>query len=420
MSTPSESALAKRAARGLNRAAVVDGNFVELVRGLPAGRRRRPADHEEIAPGSRLTAGEFMAIFRCQLQSRHLDLQAREMRARNEGFYTIGSSGHEANAALGYLCRTTDPAFLHYRSGGFMMARLAKNQACDPVYETCLSLAASSEDPVSGGRHKVWGSDRQLWVLPQTSTIASHLPKAVGTAIGLEQAIRLKRPLPVPADSVVVCSFGDASTNHATALAGFNAAQWAAYQRLPVPVLFVCEDNGIGISVRTPAGWVEASFSHREGLDYFAADGESLPEAFEIAARALEHCRRRRRPTFLHLKVPRLLGHAGTDWEGDYMEMAAIEANEARDPLLSAARLAAASGCLAPSEILELYEQTRTRVARAAERAARRPRLTDAPTVVASLAPLDVEAVHAEAARPPDAEARLAAFGGAGRLPEAG
>jgi 2-oxoisovalerate dehydrogenase E1 component len=34
VSTPSESALAKRAARGLNRAAIVDANFVAFVRGL--------------------------------------------------------------------------------------------------------------------------------------------------------------------------------------------------------------------------------------------------------------------------------------------------------------------------------------------------------------------------------------------------
>jgi 2-oxoisovalerate dehydrogenase E1 component len=420
VSTPSESALAKRAARGLNRAAIVDANFTAEVGSLAEGEPRRPADHEPIAPGSRLTAGEFLELFRWQLLSRHLDLQAREMRARNEGFYTIGSSGHEANAAVGFVCRATDPAFLHYRSGGFMMARLAKEPGCDPVYETCLSLAASSEDPVSGGRHKVWGSRRELWVLPQTSTIASHLPKAVGTAIGLEQAIRLKRPLPIPADSIVICSFGDASTNHATALAGFNAAQWAAHQRLPVPVLFVCEDNGIGISVRTPGGWIESNFGRREHLDYFAADGTSLPEAFEMAARAADHCRRRRRPTFLHLRVPRLLGHAGTDWEGDYMELAAIEATEARDPLLSAARLAVSSGLLSPHETLELYEAARARVAEAAARAAARPRLVSAAEVMQPLAPLDAEAVHAEAARVPALDDRVAAFGGAARLPEAG
>jgi 2-oxoisovalerate dehydrogenase E1 component len=420
VSAPSEAALAKRAARGLNRAAVIDANFVAHVRALRPGAARAPGPHEPVAPGSRLTTGAFLELFRCQIQSRHLDLQAREMRARNEGFYTIGSSGHEANAALGFLSRETDPAFLHYRSGGFMMARLGKDPARDPVYETCLSLAASAEDPVSGGRHKVWGSDRKLWVLPQTSTIASHLPKAVGTAIGLEQAIRLKRPLPVPADSLVICSFGDASANHATALAGFNAAQWAAYQRLPVPVLFVCEDNGIGISVRTPAGWIEANFSRREGLDYFAADGASMPETFEMSARAIDHCRQRRRPTFLHLRVPRLLGHAGTDWEGDYLELAAIEANEARDPLLRAAELAVSSGCLAPDEVLSLYEETRARVAASAARAAQRPRLQTVAEVTVALAPLDVEAVHAEAARAPDPQSRAAAFGGEGKLPEAG
>jgi 2-oxoisovalerate dehydrogenase E1 component len=420
VSTPSESALAKRAARGLNRGAVIDANFLECVRALRPAGRARPASHELVSPVSRLAAGDFLQVFGCQLQSRHLDLQAREMRARNEGFYTIGSSGHEANAAVGFLCRETDPAFLHYRSGGFMMARLGKDPARDPVYETCLSLAASSEDPVSGGRHKVWGSDRTLWVLPQTSTIASHLPKAVGTAIGLEQAKRLRRPLPVPPDSIVLCSFGDASTNHATALAGFNAAQWAAYQRLPVPVLFVCEDNGMGISVRTPAGWVEQNFSRREGIDYFAADGTSLPETFEIAARAIEHCRLRRRPTFLHLKVPRLLGHAGTDWEGDYLELAAIEATEARDPLLVSARIAAECGMMSPAEILALYEDTRRRVADAAARAAQRPRLDAAVDVVASLAPLDPGAVHAEAGRQPEAALRSGAFGGEARLPEAG
>ena len=89
--------------------------------------------------------------------SRHLDLEARAMRGRGEGYYTIGSSGHEGNAVIGCLTRTTDPAFLHYRSGGFMMARAARPGG-DPALDTALSLAASADDPISGGRHKVWGS----------------------------------------------------------------------------------------------------------------------------------------------------------------------------------------------------------------------------------------------------------------------
>jgi len=131
------------------------------------------------------------------MQSRQIDLVAREMRARSEGFYTIGSSGHENNSVIGYLSRTTDPAFLHYRSGAFMMARSAKSDSIEPLHDAALSIAASSAEPISGGRHKVWGS-KELWVLPQTSTIASQLPKAMGTAIALEQAKRLQQDLPIP------------------------------------------------------------------------------------------------------------------------------------------------------------------------------------------------------------------------------
>ena len=238
MSARSDAGLARPSARAINRAAIVDRNFIDFLESWdePAA---APADPDAVMhPGSTLTGRVFLDLFRYQIQSRQIDLVAREMRARNEGFYTIGSSGHEGNAALGYLTRGDDPAFLHYRSGAFMMARGAKDPEADPVYDTALSLAASAEDPISGGRHKVWGN-RKLWVPPQTSTIASHLPKAVGAAIALEQAKRNRVEPPVSGDAIVICSFGDASANHSAAAGAFNAAQWTSFQGLPAPVLFV-------------------------------------------------------------------------------------------------------------------------------------------------------------------------------------
>ena len=65
-----------------------------------------------------------------------------------------------------------------------MMQRSKKLPHVPAVYNTLLSLIASEEDPIAGGRHKVWGS-KELFVPPQTSTIASHLPKAVGMALSL-------------------------------------------------------------------------------------------------------------------------------------------------------------------------------------------------------------------------------------------
>lgn len=223
--------------------------------------------------GTSLTVERAIALFIDQLRSRELDVAARRLRSGNRGYYTISSAGHEHNAVLGALLRPTDPAFLHYRSGPFMMARARQVDGCDPVGDTVLSLMAAADDPVSGGRHKVWGS-RRLWVVPQTSTIASHVPKATGFAFAHELAAAGGLGADLPVDSVVCCSFGDASSNHATALSGINAARYAFRLGGGVPVLFVCEDNGLGISVRTPRGWISSSFSGRPHLEYVRASGE--------------------------------------------------------------------------------------------------------------------------------------------------
>ena len=85
--------------------------------------------------------------------------------ARWEVEVTARSCGHEGNVVLGRLLRATDPTFLHYRSGALMAERFRHAPGSTPIFDILLSLVASSEDPASGGRHKVFGS-RRLWVPP--------------------------------------------------------------------------------------------------------------------------------------------------------------------------------------------------------------------------------------------------------------
>jgi 2-oxoisovalerate dehydrogenase E1 component len=403
--------------RQFNRAQVVDQNFSEFVREYDGPAGTAPAADQPVLPGSLLSARDFLELFESQLISRHLDLMARVLRVENKVFYTIGSSGHEGNAMVARLTRHTDPAFLHYRSGAFMAERFRKLPGMDPVMDSALSFAASQDDPASGGRHKVWGS-KPLWVLPQTSTIASHLPKALGTALAIEQAQRIGHKLPVPDDSIVICSFGDASSNHATAQCAFNTAQWTAYQKLKAPILFLCEDNGIGISVRTPGGWIEQNFSQRRDLDYFFADGLDLAGGYEQVARAVHHCRTRRRPTFLHLRTTRVMGHAGTDFEIEWRSIEELVDVEATDPLLRSAEIALASGLFGKEALLERYEAIRRRCFDAAEEADRRPKIESLDEVIAPLAPFTPDAVAQEAARVDYQARRIEVFGGEDKLPE--
>ncbi|MBW8775803.1 MAG: MFS transporter [Stenotrophomonas sp.] len=403
--------------RVLNRAEVCDANFLDAVRGWRGTPRTRPAPDAPILPGSTLSAAAFGELFDSQLASRQLDLMARVLRVQNKVFYTIGSSGHEGNALLARASRHTDPAFLHYRSGAFMAERSRQVPGIDPLRDAALSFAASADDPASGGRHKVWGS-KPLWVLPQTSTIASHLPKALGTALAIESGKRLGHALPIPADSIVLCSFGDASANHATAQTAFNTAMWSAYQKLPAPLLFVCEDNGLGISVKTPDGWIAERFSRQPGLDYFFADGLDLATGHAQVQAAVDHCRRTRRPTFLHLRTTRLMGHAGTDFEVEWRALPELCAAEAQDPLLRSAQIAMESGWMDAAAIEVAYETMRARCMAAAADAEARPKLQSLQEVMAPLAPYTPAAVQAEARREVPAGTREALYGGVETLPE--
>ena len=421
MSATNTATTAPRPKFNLNRGQVVDENFLAFVRSWPQGSgsaiRRDP--QEPLVSGTTMTCRDAIELFESQVIARHQDLESRAMRARNEGFYTIGSAGHEGNAVVGRLTRHTDMAFLHYRSGAFMAERARKIPALDFTRDTMLSFAASREEPIAGGRHKVWGSV-ELSVPPQTSTIASQLPKAVGTALSLRRAHRLKVDSGRPADSIVVCSFGDASVNHAVAQTAFNASAWSTFQKIPMPILFVCEDNGIGISVPTPKDWIATSMSNRPGIAYFHANGLDLVDAHRGAAQAVDYCRAHQSPVFLHLSVVRMLAHAGSDAETEYHTWEEIESAEARDPLLATARLLLSEQAMTPPDLLELYESVRMRVRTASNYAVTTSKLTSAAEIVAPLAPYTPAEVLKESRRLPDHAERVRIFGGADQLPEKG
>src|SRR5215831_11314646 len=81
----------------------LDRRFLGAVAELPAPPR---ADEPECLAGTAphatvpLNDEQLLALFDAQAGSRHLDLAARYLRAEGRGFYTIGSAGHEANAAV--------------------------------------------------------------------------------------------------------------------------------------------------------------------------------------------------------------------------------------------------------------------------------------------------------------------------------
>jgi 2-oxoisovalerate dehydrogenase E1 component len=410
----------------------LDERFRAELAGLQAA--EPPGDPDEpVRTGSTLTGAVAREIFEAQLASRHLDLAARWLRSFDEGFYTIGSSGHEGNAAVAVAVGPGDPALLHYRSGGFYCARAAQVPGTDPLRDVLRGLVASVHEPIAGGRHKVFGN-ADLRIVPTTSTIASHLPRAVGLAYAVQAGIG--RPEDgaeaddeagtgsrdrFADDAIVVCSFGDASVNHASATAAFNAAGWYDHGGQSLPLLFVCEDNGLGISVASPEGWVPTSLRSWPGLKYLEADGCDAAAAYDAAVEAVTHVRTERRPAVLRLTMVRLMGHAGADAEVAYRTPAQIAADLGRDPLVATARLLIQSGVATPGELVGRYDEIGWEVRRIAEEVLAEPKLASAAEVTAPLAPrrpVRVTRAIGACAATLDGAGEERRSGSAGKLPE--
>ena len=151
-------------------------------------RGRSPA----LAPGpSSLTAERLDRLFDAQLASRHLDHAARWLRGQGHGFYTIGSAGHEANAlvaaaaaAHGSGAAALPVGRLLPRPGtaGPRARRRARRAPRAP------RRPPTSRSPAAGTRSSATPISA---IIPQTSTIASHLPRALGVAFAIARAARV-------------------------------------------------------------------------------------------------------------------------------------------------------------------------------------------------------------------------------------
>ena len=141
---------------------------------------------------------------------------------------------------------------------------------------------------------------------------------------------------------------------------------------MPLPLLFVCEDNGLGISVRSPAGWVESALRARPQLRYERACPATTPRAvLETAADLVDWIRAERAardppprassatsatPAPTSRRAYRTPQEIRDDWD--------------RDPLLATGDWLAAAGARSGAELADDYLAARERVLAAADEAA--------------------------------------------------
>ena len=165
---------------------------------------------------------------------------------------------------------------------------LAKGARLEPMMRELFGREGGYCKGKGGSMHI---ADFSVGMLGSNGVVAANIVIATGAA----HAIKLRR-----SGELVVCFFGDGAINRGPFLEGLN---WAQVNRLPI--LFVCEDNGIGISVETPAGWIAAAYGTRPGLRWKRT--RSKPRCWvnkmRVARRELRNCKRRRKPSHRRKKI---------------------------------------------------------------------------------------------------------------------
>jgi 2-oxoisovalerate dehydrogenase E1 component len=193
-----------------------------------------------------------------------------------------------------------------------------------------LATASSS----TGGRMMpVHGSYRRLGIYPPATPTASQCLPAAGAAWALARA-RDRR--------IALTTIGDASVRQGE----FFEALTLAIE-MALPIVFVVEDNGYGISTPT-----RDQLPMRLGVFAPAystmVDGRDIDALARASRDAVARARDGKGPSLLWVEIDRMMSHTNSDDHRVYRTAEDIAAMRARDPVEREAAALVSSGALTP------------------------------------------------------------------------
>jgi 2-oxoisovalerate dehydrogenase E1 component len=314
-----------------------------------------------------LDAETMIGLYRTMYMSRRIDDKEIQLKGQNKIFFQISGAGHEgilAAAALS-LKPAYDWFFPYYRDRALMLGLGMTAQ------EMLWSSVGAEPDPNSHGRQMPshWGCTR-LNVPSQSSCTGSQALHAVGAAEATIKATLLEglrdKVTDFHEDQVVYMSVGDGTTSEGEWWESLNSAS-----NLKLPVIFLVEDNGYAIStpveVGVAGGDISKLVSGFPNLFIQKCDGTDVLESYVTFKKAVEYCRERKGPAFIHAKVVRPYSHSLSDDEKLYRPAEEIEADAATDPIRRFGELLMTDGIASSEQLEALRKEVDAEVNRAAD-----------------------------------------------------
>ncbi len=290
---------------------------------------------------SRLSTTLKRRLLTTILESRHGDLREENLNRQGKGHFHVSGRGHEALAATGMQLQPDDYIVPYYRDRGLVLGRGVTTK------QLALDYMAKRESSSGGRQMPSHYSYRELniWSVP-TPTAAQLLP-ACGMAWGMQLDGK---------KSAVVTTVGDAATRQGD----FYEAVCFAQER-KLPVLFIVEDNGFGISTPTRRTTPRA-LSVLNEEQWRALDGWDVEAVHAATESAIAEIRAGHGPVLLWLKLERLSSHTSSDDQAIYRSKEELATLGERDPLLALKAQLIGDGELTEAEFEALDKEIKERV----------------------------------------------------------
>jgi 2-oxoisovalerate dehydrogenase E1 component alpha subunit len=298
---------------------------------------------EWVAPFSyNLESAQVKQFYLDMLRARLLDERLIALQRMGKASFAAPAAGHEAaHVAVARAVRPKhDWLFPYYRDYGMVMTLGV------PLTEILAQIMATKADTAKGRQMPMHPGSKVFNVFTAASAIASHIPPAVGAALSMKLQ---------STGQVAVVSFGDGATSEGDfhAAINFAGAQGA-------PVVFVCENNRLAISVdyhKQTGSETIAQKGHAYGMPGYYVDGMDVIACYYVMREVVERARSGIGPALVEMLVYRYGPHSSADDDLRYRPQEEIDLWKKRDPLLRLKRFLVAKELWSDDEEHDATEQ---------------------------------------------------------------
>jgi 2-oxoisovalerate dehydrogenase E1 component alpha subunit len=325
-----------------------------------------------------LPAELCLDLYRIMVRARAMEERMIKMSKSGEGYFWIGGPGEEAfNTCLGLQVKKGqgpdyDYLHLHYRNSATLVAMGM------PLLDGIRQMAMTATDPHSRGRNFPGHYACREWnVLPVSSVIEIQYTMAPGTALVQKRH---------GGDGITIVTGGDAGTAEGDFA---SCLIWSTLPGRELPVLIIVMNNAWGISTAARTMHAEKHIIDRGkpfGIPGEVVDGNDPIASWHAIRRAMDYCRKERRPFMLEALVSRLHGHSSSS--------GALRVKNEPDCIELFERKLLEAQAIDPETIEQIHEEAQAEADRAADQAAREPRPSPQDVEMFTYAPSPVDVVY--------------------------